>query len=321
MLSKSLRIVGKVVVLPLALLPIISAQDWYDQVRSTGSSISPNYEAKDEQGTYKVLLNWKKGYMEFEAGATVDMSEMVNDAQAISVSKKTARYLAYQKAAEFLYGSIIEGQIGIGKGIAKMDILEGKVKGMVKNAVILKEDFEWIRNKRGGEDPWGTVKIGVLLWSNKPDQALLSTLVPEVVNQTLKAGVTNYSPPVGYPGTKEVYTGLIVNAKGLGVIPSLMPTISVKGDISNQVYGAMRISREYAIKNGIAGYEKDLEEARKNERISRSGVSNPIVVNAVGVSGVNNTNVEVSQEDGNLIVAADKVTGFLKECRVIFVVD
>ena len=57
--------------------------------------------------------------------------------------------------------------------------------------------------------------------------------------------------------TTGAITGLIIDCTGLGVRPAMSPQIlDQNGGI---VYGPSNYTREYAIKNGVAGYAKGLD--------------------------------------------------------------
>ncbi|MBC6950450.1 hypothetical protein DWB58_21185, partial [candidate division KSB1 bacterium] len=68
--------------------------------------------------------------------------------------------------------------------------------------------------------------------------------------------------PVGYPpaGTAApasgAATGLIINAKGLSVTPAMAPKIL--DEDGNEVYGSKYVDREWAVKQGMVGYAKDV---------------------------------------------------------------
>ena len=50
----------------------------------------------------------------------------------------------------------------------------------------------------------------------------------------------------------DTYTGLIVDARGIGVKPSMVPVIV--DESRQEVYGPAYVSREYAVQNGICQY-------------------------------------------------------------------
>lgn len=113
----------------------------------------------------------------------------------------------------------------------------------------------------------------------------------------------------------NVFTGLVVDARGLGVTPAMAPRIL--DEEGKDVYSAKFISREYAVNIGMTGYEKDLNRARMNERVT----DNPMVVKAIQASGPNKADVVLSAGDALKIHNAAANLNFLKHCKVMFVLD
>ncbi|MDZ7262851.1 MAG: hypothetical protein ONB05_12200, partial [candidate division KSB1 bacterium] len=112
-----------------------------------------------------------------------------------------------------------------------------------------------------------------------------------------------------------VYTGLIINAKGLGLRPAMAP--KVLDESGNEIYGSRYVDREWAVKIGMVGYDKDVNRARTNERVT----NNPLIVNAIKVSGPNKADVVISSADAANIHSAAANMNFLDKCKVMFIVD
>jgi hypothetical protein len=123
--------------------------------------------------------------------------------------------------------------------------------------------------------------------------------------------------PYGYDGdpTSAVYTGLVVDARGLGLRPALAPKIIDQNGM--EVYGTGAVSRDYALQIGVVGYEKDLNRARANERVT----NNPLVVKAVEVTGTHKTDIVISNQEANMIRAASQNLNFLQQCKVMLILD
>lgn len=110
-------------------------------------------------------------------------------------------------------------------------------------------------------------------------------------------------------------TGLVINAKGLGLVPAMAPKII--NESGREIYGSRFVNREWAVKYGMAGYARDLGQARNNERAGK----NPLVINALRASGPNKADVVVSDADAQRIHQAAQYQNFLEKCRVMFIVD
>ena len=115
---------------------------------------------------------------------------------------------------------------------------------------------------------------------------------------------------------QEPYTGVLVDARGLGLQPSMSPRIlSENGRV---IYGAATVDRSYAAQYGIVGYAKDIDRALSNERLG-SEQANPFVVQATGASGLYAADVVLGDFDATRVLVADSDDDFLRECRVVFV--
>ena len=115
--------------------------------------------------------------------------------------------------------------------------------------------------------------------------------------------------------SKKAYTGVVIDASGLGLQPTMSPVIyDTKG---RAVYGAKNIDVNYAIEHGMVGYSSSEEDC-----ISRVGV-NHITIKAVSVRGGNNStnsvNVVISEEDANQLLAYNEKYHFLQKCSVAFI--
>jgi len=110
-------------------------------------------------------------------------------------------------------------------------------------------------------------------------------------------------------------TGIIIDARGLGVRPAMAPKIVDQNN--GVVYGPGNYTREYAVTNGVAGYSKSLDNALEDMRVK----GNPLVVKASTVSGANRTDVVVTSNDVMKINQANAASNVLQDCRVLFLLD
>jgi hypothetical protein len=116
-------------------------------------------------------------------------------------------------------------------------------------------------------------------------------------------------------GSSGAYTGLVVDAKGLGVKPAMAPKIV--DESGQEVYGSRLVSRDWAVQIGMVGYDKDVNRAKSNERVT----ANPLVVKAMKASGPNKADVVVSNSEAASIRNAATSQNFLDKCKVMFIVD
>ena len=113
------------------------------------------------------------------------------------------------------------------------------------------------------------------------------------------------------------FTGLVVDARGTQLRPSLSPRIV--DDRGRVIYAAGHVDRALAVRSGLAGWERDLRRAILSERV-RGEPAHPFLVEATGVSGPFRADAVVRAGDATRLQLADLHGDFLSRGRVVFVV-
>jgi hypothetical protein len=117
------------------------------------------------------------------------------------------------------------------------------------------------------------------------------------------------------PQQSGVFTGLIVDARGSGLRPAMAPKIL--DEQGNEVYGSGYVSREYAVQIGVVGYEKDINRAKSNERVT----NNPMIIKGLKATGTNRADIVISNPDAQGVLAAAKNLNFMEKCQVMIILD
>ena len=123
------------------------------------------------------------------------------------------------------------------------------------------------------------------------------------------------APPPAPARPAIAFSGLVVDARGVGVKPAMAPKILSEG--GQEVYGFSVVDRNWVVQQGMVGYSKDLTAAQAHERVT----NRPLTVKAVGAAGANKTDVVISTADAKLLLGSGTNLGFLEKARVVFVVD
>jgi len=114
---------------------------------------------------------------------------------------------------------------------------------------------------------------------------------------------------------KLEYTGLIVDARKLGLRPALIPKIlNQKGEM---VYSSHSVGQQELIRMGLVGYAKDVDAASKNQRVT----AEPCIVPGLNAAGEKKTDVVISNRDAQMVLTTAPYTGYLKNGRVMIVYD
>jgi len=111
------------------------------------------------------------------------------------------------------------------------------------------------------------------------------------------------------------YTGLVVDARKLGLRPALVPKIL--NENGEMVYSSQSLEQRELIKMGLVGYAKDVDAASKNQRVT----ADPYVISGLNISGEKMTDVVISNRDAQVVLTTAPYTGYLKNGRVMIVYD
>lgn len=194
------------------------------------------------------------------------------------------------------------------------DVVKRNIGGLLQGAQVVDE----------GTNADGSyyVRMSVPLYgaSNSVAAAALPEVVRNVVPKPIPV-VNTKETPLKKEEIQQVqsstYTGVVVDASGLGLKPTFSPIIYDTN--GRAIYGISNVDSNYAISNGMVGYANDLGQATSG---SRAG-SNPMVVKAESVKGGSNStnpvNVVVSVEDADKILLANEKSNMLGNCAVMFV--
>ncbi len=115
--------------------------------------------------------------------------------------------------------------------------------------------------------------------------------------------------------SSQIYTGMVVDARGLHAIPVIAPRIFDEN--LEEVFGPTYASREYAVQQGVASYTTNIWQAKSDLRVS----DNPIVVKALKTIWPGRCDFIISNSDADKLRSASEHLLFLRECKVIIVLD
>ena len=119
--------------------------------------------------------------------------------------------------------------------------------------------------------------------------------------------------PAAPAAPPEVFTGLVIDARGLQARVCRW----VLDESGKEVYGSLNVDREYAIQQGMSGYARDHNAAQSNARVT----NNPVSLKGLRTEGPGRSDIVISNADANKIRGAAENLSFLKQCRVMIVLD
>ncbi|SDN79225.1 hypothetical protein SAMN04488516_10735 [Desulfonauticus submarinus] len=278
-------------------------------------------------------VNWTTGLVTAK-GIGAPPATAVNMAQARAMAVRAATVVARRNLLEVIKGVQIDSTTTVQNYMVTNDIIVSRVQGFLQNSQVL--DIAYM------SDGSVEVTVGVSLRGGLADVLLPKTipfgtkiqrptrLTPSAPQVSVPAPTAPATPTV--PTTPEVqkprmeeaqtqpkpqivYTGLIVDARGLGARPAMSPKIYDEN--GQEVYGSAFVSREYAIQQGMAGYAKDINKAKTNPRVA----NNPFIAKAVQVKGKARTDLVINNDVANQLRSLSKNQNFLEKCKVMIILD
>lgn len=215
---------------------------------------------------------------------------------------EAAKRIALRNLLETVKGMSLTSETTVANAMIESDVITTRVSGVVRNFRVV--DTRYMST--------GDVEVDVEI---PLSGVLADALLPQQWStMTPGQGFPGFQPGM-LPQQSGVFTGLIVDARGLNARPAMAPKIL--DEQGSEVYGSGYVSREYAVQIGVVGYERDINRARTNERVT----NNPLVVKGIKASGTNQSDIMISNADAQKVLAAAQNLNFMENCKVMFIVD
>jgi len=255
-------------------------------------------------------INWTTQVITASAvGVAPPYAVSVEHGRALAI--QAGAVLARQELLAVARGMVIDSRTTVQAAMVANSVTEARVSGVIRGAQVV-----GTRDLGGG-----AVEVTVAIPATGEFADLLLPRPPQPVPP---GGVVTPAPapapavptPAPRPTTVvAVFTGLVVDARGLGIKPAMAPKILSEG--GQEVYGFSVVDRNWVIQQGMAGYAKDLPAAQAHSRVT----DKPLTVKAVAAAGTNKTDVVISNTDAQLLLGAGQNLEFLGKARVMLVVD
>ena len=243
-------------------------------------------------------VDWTTGVIT-AVGIGAPPAQPANAAQARAMAERAAQVVAYRNLLEAVKGVRVDSTTTVENFIVTSDVIKTQVNGIIQGATIM--------DKKYMSDGAVEVTVGMKLTG-----ALAEMLLPKTAPAAPGAPAATPTPGVA---AGQLYTGLIVDARGLGVRPAMAPKIL--NEDGKEVYGSAYINRDWAVREGMVGYLKDPAAAQANPRVT----DKPLMVKALKVSGEGRVDTVISNADAAALQSASQNLSMLEKCRVIILVD
>jgi hypothetical protein len=260
-------------------------------------------------------INWTTGWI--KATGLGAPPAGAGPGQARAMAERAGFAVALRNLLETVKGVRIDSETIADTYIIKNDAIRSQVAGFVRGAQIAKTDVQ----------PDGSVEVTVKapLWGV---DSMITAFMAE------KPFKSQDLPPesIGESGT-EGYSGLVIDARGLGVRPACFPMIlDEKGE---PVYGPQNVHRGTAEKDGMVEYHALPKDAKLSSifgedvfvirpvqitAVPREG-RRPLRIKGVDKRGALKANVLISNEDAKKIREDNQIGGALRRSKVVVVTD
>ena len=249
-----------------------------------------------EQMGDKGKINWSEGYIE-AVGIGTPPERYIGKPQARPMALRAAKVDAYRNLLETTKGVRIDSTTVVKDFTVESDTINAAVEGLVRGAKVVNQDYL--------SD--GTVEVTLRM---PMAGGFAEVIIPKALEKKPEA-----APPAGPAPSGDVFTGMVVDARGLQARPAMAP--KVLDENGKEVYGSMNVDKQFAVQQGMSGYARDLTAAQSNARVT----NNPVSVKGLKTEGPGKSDIVISNADDDKIRgAADNMT-FLKKCRVMIVLD
>lgn len=258
-------------------------------------------------------VNWTSGWVKATGFGSPPANSSAGQGRALA--QRAAFSIAVRNLLEVVKGVRIDAASLVENHMVQNEVVKSQVSGFVKGAQIEKTN----------ESPDGSVEVLVKapLWG-------VNSLYDPFLDQM---GVQDQKLPP--EPASESYTGLVIDARGLGVKPACFP--SVLDDKGEVVFGPKMVDRAIAQKDGMVHYMAAQKDADLSFLFGegtyvirpvqaappappRSGRM-PLKIKGGDKAGLLKANIIISSEDAKKIREDPALTVALKRSRVTVVTD
>jgi hypothetical protein len=250
-----------------------------------------------QQVTGAGIVNWQDQIIKATGIGGPNPNSPISSQRAGAI--RAAKMDALRQLLETVQGMQLTSETIVRNAFVENDVIVSKVSGVIKN--FKQVDIRYLSD--------GSVEVDVEV----PISGILRNFLFPENFKFKKPEDANFEKTSS--NSTEIFTGLIVDARGFDIMPAIAPKIF--SEDGNEIYSVAAVSRDCAVQIGFTGYEKDMQKANTNERVK----GNPIIVKSIKAAGTNKTDVVISNSDAAKILAAAESMDFIEKCKVMIVLD
>lgn len=242
----------------------------------------------------------------------------VNDGQARLMAMGAAEADAYRKLAAVVTGLRLDSARTVGDYMHRDYQVRERIKAFIRGAQVV--------NEHVAEDGTAEVELELKLRGREGLESAIAASRTVIVSPKESMSRDEETRPQNDGSLKgasiapamvlkspSAATGIIVDARGLGLKPALSPKAYTES--GRMIFGIGLVDQKAFVERGLVEYAASVEEARTLPRVG----SNPLVLKATGVR--NSTDVVVADEAFEKLAAQVGTVGLVKQCKVVVVTD
>ena len=255
-------------------------------------------------------IDWANGVF-YAVGFGVPNTKFKSAAQRNYSALVAAEQVAMRNLLRLVETTHLDSETTVQDGMLESDRIRTKIKGQIRQV-------QMVGAPRYMSD--GSVNVTMKMQMREVIKVLAEDprikafsapheiQAPQALGSTSTAGSSTSTASGGF-------TGLLIDARGTEISPALSPKVlNEDGDV---IYGFADVDRQFSLEQGMIGYLKDPQAARTNERIK----DRPFEIKALHSSGKNNADLVISNADGVRLRQMNREQSFLREARVMVVLD
>lgn len=238
-----------------------------------------------------VMVKYFKGSVE-TVGMAVAPDNMSTAAQAKVLAREGAIVDDRAKMLEYVKGVHITKDVTVVNAMANSKINQ-ELEGFINGTYVVK-----------GSEKWSEEGIYTVTMRKDIDE------FNRVFYEEKSTEFANDS------ASKETeYTGLVIDARNVDLSPQVM--FRIEAEDGTVVYDNTKALFEPAVDKGLVGFAPSVERASELPRVGE----NPMIVEAVAVSGEDGTVVVVSNVDAAMMNSELESTKVFRQANVVAVID
>lgn len=224
---------------------------------------------------------------------------------------------AYQQAVQNLRHTLARLRMNQNNRIVDLFTVQGRIQGKIEEMTSAAKIVKTTLTPDGGKEVTLEMNFygGFAQLMLPPDIRQVESIKP--LNGS---GAANYNsnqkakmPDRG--SEQDAYSGLMVDARGIGASPSMVPVLVDEND--QEVYGPNYVSREFAVQHGMCQYIRGPVGSNDLPRVA----PNPLRVKGLRPVSTGSCDIVISNSDASKLRSVSSHLEFLKQCRVVILID